>query len=790
MKTAIITLVATLMAGMTCVADLYVDPENGKDSNDGKTKSTAFQTITKARNTIRSKKLNEHMTSDLHVYLRGGRYQLNKTLYFDGRDSGSGGFDVVYQAYKNELPVISGGRKITNWSRVPGKPYFAAPVPVSTFKRKHDLYDGRTEALRPKFYDVYGLAPDSFAPYFAQIYVNGVRAVRARSHSVIKGSRKQWWDDKYSAETRDGVFVKKRDIKVYTNPEDVRLLWLELFKTFDAPVASIIPAADSADEVIFKMLQPAFDTGSSWKQIQPQTPFFIINALEELDEAGEWYLDQKKRIVYYYPFKRDGDINRAEIYAPRVEELIRIDGYPMQKVSHIKLEGITFEYGNWSGAKNEYLGISQAEIFKTYTDQIPGQIVLNNADNITIRRCTVRHMGSCGILLYENSNNNVIEGCTTYDTTGAGISIGKWWQDARKCPTASVCTNTMICNNIVRNTGRDYWQGTGINIFAAYDCKVYHNDISDTAYTALHARIGDSPYVHPKIGKLEYKYNKISRAFAGHKWGIGDGGHYYMHGPYPDSVVSENYSLHANRNVNMEYYPDNHSYKTLWERNVSRWSKSKFAFYVKGQGKVTVRNNFADHKSDRHAKKQTVVKNDQWPQEAKLIMANAGLEPQWKYLLDGIYGHENLAQGKRCWASSENGSKMSAAKAADDNWGTFWHTKSGGDGQGWWAVDLADAYVIQKITILPRQDMYQEEARRNIEVQASNDPEFKSYIVLAEQNSVPWYNKTSSHATNLWEQFINIPTAYRYLRVKAFNASGSLNFAEFGAFGYKPKSRN
>jgi hypothetical protein len=343
----------------------------------------------------------------------------------------------------------------------------------------------------------------------------------------------------------------------------------------------------------------------------------------------------------------------------------------------------------------------------------------------------------------------------------------------------------MIRDNVVRNTGRDFWQGTGINIFTAYKCKVYHNDISDTAYTALHARIGDSAYIHPKIGKLEYKYNKISHAFAGHKWGIGDGGHYYMHGPYPDSIVSENYSLYANRNVNMEFYPDNNSYKTLWTKNVSRYSKaSHYAFFVKGLGRVNVTDNYADHKCDRRARNQIIVKDDKWPPEARQIMADAGLEPKWKYLLKRTYGHENLAFGKRCWASSENNPNMAASKAIDNHWNTFWHTKVGGDGGGWWAVDLGQSYNIRKVTILPRQDMYQEHARKNIEVQASNDPDFKTYTVLAEQNDVPWYNKTSSHSSNMWEKFINVPGKYRYLRVKATKGSGSLNFAEFAAYGH------
>jgi hypothetical protein len=36
----------------------------------------------------------------------------------------------------------------------------------------------------------------------------------------------------------------------------------------------------------------------------------------------------------------------------------------------------------------------------------------------------------------------------------------------------------------------------------------------------------------------------------------------------------------------------------------------------------------------------------------------------------------------------------------------------------------------------------------------------------------------------MWEKFINVPGKYRYLRVKATKGSGSLNFAEFAAYGH------
>ena len=607
------------MAAPLPAMEFHVDPVDGNDANGGAKVDSAFRTIEKARDTIRAKKLNADMEEDLVVHLHGGRYELDDTLLFDARDSGSNGHRVIYRAWRDDHPVVCGGYRVRGWKPVGGKPYFVAPVPERKPVVMKSVKDPNyPPPLHPRFYDLQTLSRDGFADYFAQLYVNGVRAELARSHTTVTGSSKEWWHNPETPWFRDGIHVRKTDLKDYARPGDLRVLWLELFKTADVPVTKLLPGPTEA-EAVLRMQQPDFYKASSWKRIQPTTSFFIVNALEELDEPGEWYLDRGKDLVYYYPFQRDGDLDEAEIYAPRIEFLVRIDGLPMEPVHHLRIEGITFQHGNWTARKDHYLGLSQAEIFRTYTSEIPGQIILDHADDIEIVGCTVRHMGSCGIQLYEGCHRVLIEGTLCHDTTGAGISIGRWWFDHRECPPESVCTRIMVRNNIVRGTGRDYWQATGINLFAAYDARVYHNDVSDIAYTAIHARIGDRPYNHPRIGRLEYKWNKVSRAFAGHKWGIGDGGHLYMHGRYPDSVIAENYSLHANRNINMEYYPDNHSYKELWTKNVSRHSRARRPFFVKGQ--VTVTGNFSDKKPGPGVTDHTLVKNDQWPPEARAIMA-------------------------------------------------------------------------------------------------------------------------------------------------------------------------
>src|SRR3989442_7020152 len=90
----------------------YVSP-TGSDRNPG-TISQPFRTIDHARLMVRS--VNKHMSGDIFVSLRGGTYPLSQTLTFGPIDSGTNGYNIIYEAYAGEKPVISGGQTITSWT--------------------------------------------------------------------------------------------------------------------------------------------------------------------------------------------------------------------------------------------------------------------------------------------------------------------------------------------------------------------------------------------------------------------------------------------------------------------------------------------------------------------------------------------------------------------------------------------------------------------------------------------------------------------------------------------------
>jgi hypothetical protein len=82
--------------------------------NAGKTDGP-FATLGRARDEIRRRKTNENATSGFVVSIRGGRYYLPDVFELQQDDSGTQSSPVVYQAYKDEKPVLIGGRVVRHF---------------------------------------------------------------------------------------------------------------------------------------------------------------------------------------------------------------------------------------------------------------------------------------------------------------------------------------------------------------------------------------------------------------------------------------------------------------------------------------------------------------------------------------------------------------------------------------------------------------------------------------------------------------------------------------------------
>jgi hypothetical protein len=610
--------------------DLYVAPD-GDDANPG-TLASPLKTLERARLVVRANK--GSMAGDIHVYLRAGRYELAAPLVFDAGDSGTNGKYINYTAYDGEQPVVSGGKMITGWTRVAGEAYYVANTPVAS----------------------------GFADYFRQLYVNGVRAYRASSGWIAGAS---FYAAAALPQSKDGINFAASALKTYSNVNDLRLLHVNSFKIDEWPVVAVVTNEGITS---VQCAQPHFQIRADRGFLAATDKFMIVNALQELDKPGEWYHDRAEQKVYYYP-KAAEDMTNAEVIAPGLDadSLVRLDGGAVETpVKNLRFQGLVFEHGNWLYPRDTMLGGTQAEALYSpsgteppstyvslgganlYVQEVPGDITLNHAVAIQFIGNTVRHTAACGIHLYNDVTQTLVEGNVFHDTTGAAIAVGRFrgaYLDD-DIPGEAMVNDNVIRNNVVRDTGRDFMAATGISLMAARKTVVAHNDIDMTAYAGIHIRMqtkgnyttGDTDTA-PDIGQSTIIANRIGQAGWAAMYGVGDNGSIYTHGPNKDSVFSRNYVMPAN--TISGFYNDDNSFRVTYSENVNRkgWNMSertvdpKTILFVSNYG-----TGGAPPSSGCVVSGYTQVSGAvaDWPQAATDIANAAGVESAYETLLSKV----------------------------------------------------------------------------------------------------------------------------------------------------------
>ena len=606
----------------------YVAP--GSVENGGKgTLNSPFTSLAQAMKAV--EKVNKNMSGDVTVYLRGGTYLLSSPLVFKENDSGTNGHQVVYQAYNNEVPMISGGKQVTGWTKVDGNIYKAT------------------------------LNSDA---KLRSLFVNGVRMRMAGGEKPIKGMG-SWGKFTVSGNEHwalgegtavDGIKFSASDINVYKNPEDVELVqdnvWTE----------KILCARDMEkveNDIIVKLQQPygAILSSMAWAgRINYEKDFFIRNAFELLDSPGEFYFDRPSHTLYYY--SQGEDMSKAEVIAPLTEGLFRLYGSSTaSRVQNIRFEGITFSYDTWGLMKvdNSYGfgGIQSLGLAIKYipggnwhptkynsTDVPAGTIDLKNCSNVAFVRNRFEHIGSAtSISMVNDVVNSEVTGNTFYDMLGNSVNVGHPQHyeigdgDIYKAGVEGVCKNIGVTNNYIRSACLDFRQVEGITAFFVENVKLNHNDINGTPYGAITCGWwwGNAGIPASTVAKN----NSICYNKAGNSHRIlDDGGILYVLGEQPNSIMSHNYIFNGPRCI----YPDDGSaYWTITENTILNsnhglwlhiWSPRCHDIiandnYVKDN--AVMDNGTNDVVSNVHAFRTT-----DFSDEAKKIIEGAGLEEKYK----------------------------------------------------------------------------------------------------------------------------------------------------------------
>ncbi|MDR3036292.1 MAG: fibronectin type III domain-containing protein, partial [Kitasatospora sp.] len=138
---AVLTATALLPAGAAAAwpssQDVYVSPW-GNDAGAGSVWQPV-RSLPRAQQLVRERA--GHLRADLTVHLSPGTYRLDSPLELTSADSGANGHRIVWQGAPGT--VVSGGKQVTGWQPVAGRPgLYAAPAPAGLDNTRQLYVDG------------------------------------------------------------------------------------------------------------------------------------------------------------------------------------------------------------------------------------------------------------------------------------------------------------------------------------------------------------------------------------------------------------------------------------------------------------------------------------------------------------------------------------------------------------------------------------------------------------------------------------------------------------------------
>ena len=208
-------------------------------------------------------------------------------------------------------------------------------------------------------------------------------------------------------------------------------LWKNFWAQYHFPVGSI--------DTVSKRIQVVQDLdllANKPYQIQADQPWIAYNLLEEITQAGEYFLDRQSGILYFWPPVGFGSQSRVSV------SMLEQDLWVIRGGRHIVLRDLILEESR-KGLLN--LLNTQGVVVQGSSVQSSGSgaVSVSGANN-RISRCEIRNTGSWAVMLRGGnaesltSGNNRVEDCHIHHFARTSISGGG-------------AVVVMDCGNVVRH---------------------------------------------------------------------------------------------------------------------------------------------------------------------------------------------------------------------------------------------------------------------------------------------------------------------------------------------------
>ena len=420
-------LLSLFVAPYLLAVDYHVDQNSTESTEDGSLQFP-FKTIAQA---------SQVMVAGDTCYIHRGIYR--ETI--SPARSGTAEKPIRYTAYENEDVVISGAEVVSNWEIHSGSIQKASGVDMPLGNLNMVYYEASAQQLArwpndqdgdPFTYDAYKVKTNSGT--YSNSYITHDDIPDYWTEGVM------FWFGAHS-----GCAVMRSITGLNTNSK--RLSFLEFPEAW--PFGTHSPTR--------------FENGH-------RGIFYLMNHLEALDVAKEWYYDDNADTLYYYP-PEDADLSTDTIEVAVRNRTLDTNN------SYLHFDDLNF-FGAPLRLNGNHITISNSRIRHCVAGLITdsssatagGAAVLIYGDHITIDTCLVEEGSATGINIGMNAEHATVQNCVirNFNTQGNHCS-----------PIRSSGPDALITKNRLYGSARDVSRATGRDSVFSYN-EVSHGLLANT----------------------------------------------------------------------------------------------------------------------------------------------------------------------------------------------------------------------------------------------------------------------------------------------------------------------